>query len=263
MISKTRMIALVTAWRWKDVRDGLAASPALLAFRDERGRSFLHLCCGVDPKRHGLRAADSVKTADVLLAAGLDVDEAAFTEGDWRATPLWYAIARGRNLRLARHLLERGSTPEHCLWAAGFNDDVPAIRLLVAHGATLDAVAEGHTPLLAAIQNSHFRAADALASLGANVDYQDAGGMTALHYMLKKNSAEAHFRMMLGHGARGDIPDRSGETAAEIMARKRTPGFKRMAAALRGAGPPAGRPTRSPARSPRARRRSRAARSPW
>jgi len=254
MISKTRMLELVKDCRWKEVRDGLASSPALVSFRDERGRNLLHLCCGAQRKG---RPAESIRTAEVLLAAGIDIDGAAFTEGDWQATPLWYAVARGRNLALARFLLERGSTPEHCLWAAGFNDDVPAIRLLVEHGATLDAVAEGQTPFLSAIQNSHFRAADALASLGANVDFQDAHGMTALHYMLKKSSAEAHFRMMLGHGARGDIPDRSGKTATEIMARKRTPGFKRMAETLRA------RPTRSPATSPRARRRSRAARSPW
>jgi uncharacterized protein len=233
MMSKTRLSALVTDWRWKEVRDGLASAPALLDYRDERGRSFLHLCCGVNAKDRGQRPADSIKTAEVLLAAGLGIDAAAFVEGNWRATPLWYAIARGRNLTLARFLLERGSTPEYCLWAAGYNDDVPAIRLLVEHGASLDPVAEGHTPFLSAVQNSHFRAADALATLGANVDYQDADGMTALHYMLKKSSAEEHFRMLLRHGARGDLPDRAGKTAAEMMARKRTPGFRRMAEELR------------------------------
>lgn len=232
MISKTRLIALVTGLRWKETRDALAEAPDLTAFRDERGRNLLHLCCGVNPKTRRLRPADAIKTAEVLLAAGLDIDDEAFSEGDWKATPLWYAVSRGRNQALARFLLERGASPEHCLWAAAFNEDVAAIRLLVAHGASLDRVAEGETPFLGAVKWSHFRAAQALAELGADVDYRDAHGMTALHYMLKKGSDERHFRMLLAHGSRGDVPDAKGVTAAAIMARKRSPGFRRMAAAL-------------------------------
>jgi hypothetical protein len=45
--------------------------------------------------------------------------------------------------------------------------------------------------------------------------------MTALHYMRKKGSDARHFRMLIEHGARGDIPNGKGETAAEIMGRKR------------------------------------------
>jgi hypothetical protein len=56
--------------------------------------------------------------------------------------------------------------------------------------------------------------------------------MTALHYMLKKGSDARHFRMLIQHGARGDISNADGETAAEIMARKRDPAFRRMAAQL-------------------------------
>jgi len=56
--------------------------------------------------------------------------------------------------------------------------------------------------------------------------------MTALHYMLKKGSPERHFRMLLAHGARGDLPDGTGVTVAAAMARKRAPAFRRMAALL-------------------------------
>jgi ankyrin repeat protein len=159
----------------------------------------------------------------------LDIDEAAFREGSWQATPLWYAVARGENLTLARHLLERGADPNHCLWAAAFREDLPAIRLLVASGAEVDPVTEDETPFLAAVKTSHFRAAKALLELGADVDFQDRHGMTALHYMLRKGSDKRHLQMVVAHGARLDLANREGATAAEIMRRKRDPALRRLA----------------------------------
>ena len=232
MISKTRMLELIKGLRAKEVVAGLAEKPELLAFRDEKGRNWLHLCCGVKPRAKKLKPADRVKTARVLLDAGLDLDLEAFREGEWKATPLWYAIARGESLPLAKFLLERGADPNHCLWAAAFNENVAAIALLVAHGAEIDAVQEGHTPFLGAVQWSRFRGAKALLEVGANPDYQDASGMTALHYRLKKGSDERHFRMLIRQGASGDIPNADGATATEIMGRKRSPVFRKLAAQL-------------------------------
>jgi hypothetical protein len=48
------------------------------------------------------------------------------------------------------------------LWAAAFCDDVAMIRLLLDHGARIDAVAEDETPFLSAIKSSHFAAAEEL-----------------------------------------------------------------------------------------------------
>ena len=50
--------------------------------------------------------------------------------------------------------------------------------------------------------------------------------------MLRKASDERHFRMVIEHGARGDLPDRDGTTAQESLSRKRAPGFKELAAQL-------------------------------
>ena len=206
----------------------LAESPSLIGVRDPRGRNWLHVCCSVNPKSRGLHAGDAVRTADVLLHAGLDIDEPAFSEGNWRATPLWYAVARGQNLTLARHLLERGAGPNHCLWAAAYRDDLPAIKLLVAAGADVDPVTEDETPFLSAVKRSRFRAAKLLLELGANVDFQDRRGMTALHYMLRKGSDKRHLRMVIARGARLDLADRKGATAAEILRRKRDPALQRL-----------------------------------
>ena len=176
-----------------------------------------------------LSPVDSIRTVDVLLSAGIDIDQEAFREQSWKATPLWYAVSRGENRRLAAHLLQKGCDPNHCLWAAAFRDDIATIKLLLDHGAAIDAVAEDETPFLSAVKTSHFRAAEALLERGANVNVQDSRGMTALHYMLKKDSDKRHFRTLLRYGARGDLKNQNGETAAEIMARKRDPDFKVMA----------------------------------
>jgi ankyrin repeat protein len=194
MVGKTRMQELVQAHRHREVQAAPAESPELLRFRDKRGRNLLHLCCGAK----GSRGADAIKTASVLLSAGLDVDREASREGDWKATPLWYSL-KGRNLALTEFLLKRGASPEHCLHSAAFSENIPAIRLLVAHEARVDAVVHGDTPLLFAVKWSRFKGVPALLELGA------------------------------------DPTDSRGRTAAAILGSKRAPVYKALAARLRDA----------------------------
>lgn len=232
MVSKTRMIELVKAFDWKAVDAALHESPELMAWRDERGRNWLHLTCATELNA-SRPAHNSVRTAEVLRRHGFDVSEPAFIEGnDWKATPVWYCVSRGRNLVLAQWLLNEGADPNHSLWAAAFNDDLDAIRLLVRFGAEIDPVTEDETPFLGAIKTSHFKGAAELLRLGADVNHVDSKGMTALHYMLKKDSDKAHFGFLIAAGAKGDIPNRDGQTARQIMARKKDPDFKAMAERL-------------------------------
>ena len=229
MMSKTRLLALVKAFETEAVAAALAETPALLGVRDERGRTWLHICCATPPKSDADVAA-SIRTADALIAAGLDISDAAFTEGSWRATPLWCAIGRGDNLELAEHLLKLGCDPEHCLFAAQFGRKPDAIRLLVAHGAMVDArFDDGGTPFLGAIEWSHFREAEVLLELGADVNAGNGAGFTALHLMLKKGSDPAAIRMVVDHGARGDIAGPDGRTAIDILSRKKDPVLRALA----------------------------------
>jgi hypothetical protein len=222
----------VKRWDAPAVGAMLDAAPELAGVRDERGRNWLHVCCGVALGQGG--AAVSIATADALLTRGFDINAAAFTEGDWQATPLWYAIGRGRNLALAEFLLQRGSNPNYCLWAASYNGDLEAIALLLAHGADLEDPSVPHeSPFIWAISCSHFATAEAFLKAGANVDALDKNGMTALHLMLKKGSDKKHFAMLIAAGARGDIPNKDGVTAAQILRRKQDPDFRRMADQLR------------------------------
>jgi hypothetical protein len=231
MVSKTSLAESVRAHRWREVEDALAARPDLLDLTDEKGRNWLHHCCRSplgdrDP-------GDSIKTADMLIGLGLGLDAPAFREGEWQATPLWFAVAWGKNLPLAQHLLKRGANPNFCLFAAIWNDDRAAIRLLLDHGADIeDGAARGETPLMGAIAWSRFGPAEELLLSGADPDFRNAKGATALHMMLKKGSAPEHFRLFARHGARGDIPDAEGRTAVEMLRRKRDPAYRAVADAL-------------------------------
>jgi ankyrin repeat protein len=224
------MLPLVKGLQWREVEQALAENPRLIEFRDKRGRNWLHLCCGVNISERKLRASDSIKTAEVLLNAGLDINQEAFSEENFKATPLWYAVAFGRNFKLAEHLLKRGSDPNHCLHAAAFNNDVDAIRLLIANGAPIDPDVEDASPFLFAVQWSRFPAAEELLKLGADVNFQNSKKITALHCMLKKGTDKKYVRMLLGYGARVDLKDANGITAAEILSRKRDPDMRKMSA---------------------------------
>lgn len=232
MISKTAMLLLVKTLQWQELRKGLEENPKLIDVRDKRGRNWLHLACGVDIKEKAATSRDSIKVAEVLLSKGLNINEPAFTEDNFRATALWYSIAFGKNLDLARFLLTRGSDPNHCLFAAAYNNDTAAIKLLAENGAEIDPEVEDATPFLFAVQWSRFEAAEQLLRLGANVDYQNSKKMTALHYMLKKGTDRKYLQLLLEHGARGDIENKDGQTAAAIMLKKRDSAYRIMAASL-------------------------------
>jgi uncharacterized protein len=231
-IGKTALLELVKKLRAREVRTALIANPALRDVRDERGRNWLHIACGVNVAKRRLPPRDAVRTADVLLEAGLQLDSVAFREKNFEATPLWYSIAWGRNAVLAKHLLELGANPRYCVFAAAYNDDAVAVRLLVEHGAPVDATAEDSTPLLFALQWSRFASAAELLKLGANPDYLGPKGVTPLQCLLKKGVDPRHVRMLIEHGASLDTRNAAGQTAREIIARKRDPAYRRFAAEL-------------------------------
>lgn len=232
MASIAQLRDAVRQWRSATVAELLDGAPALAGHRDARGRDWLHLACMVTPEPPARTIATGLATVDVLLERGFDPNAAAFTEGEWRATPLWHTISRGRNLTLARHLLARGANPGYCLYAAAWASDLDAINLLVAAGAPVDerSSQDGATPFLWAVATSHFDAARALLAHRANPDVADREGRTALHLMLAKNSSAEHIVMVVRAGARLDLPDARGMTAAALLKRKRDPVLRALVA---------------------------------
>lgn len=228
MVSKTSLLASVRAHDWRAVQAGLAQKPALIGHRDERGRNWLHITCMAPLK--GRDPQDSVRQADVLLSLGLGLDEAAFTEGAWRATPVWHAIAFARNLVLAEHLLKLGASPDYSLFAASWNHDGAAIDLLARYGADLeDAANPNSTPFIDAAGTGRFEAAEALARHGADIDARDTKGRTALHILLAKGVDYEPIARIAAIGCSLDVPGPDGRTARQIMARKKDARFQALA----------------------------------
>jgi hypothetical protein len=227
MVSKTRMNDLVRGHDWAGVKAAVDSDPAILACRDARGRNWLHICCMAKPKGD---AEDSIRAADVLLDH-FGIDDPAFSEGAWKATPLWHCTAHS-NTALAAHLLARGASPRHCLFAACYNDDLAMVRLLIAHGADLGEVAEDSNPVLDAVRFSRFLGAEELLKAGCNPDFVDSKGRTALHVMLNKGTPPAHFEMFVAAGARGDIAGPDGRSAIDILRRKKDPVWHSVAERL-------------------------------
>jgi hypothetical protein len=233
-MSASRLYSLVRAWKAAEVAVLLDGRPELRFHRDPRGRNWLHQACMVESGGAERPLADSLSTAEVLLDRGLGLDDAAFTEGEWRATPLWHAVSRGRNLILARWLLGRGADPRFCLYAAAWRSDLEAIDLLVGAGAPVDETtsSDGATPFLWAVATSHFDSARRLLEHGADPDRRGRDGLTALHLMIRKSSPVEALTMVTEFGARGDIPDPEGQTAIERLSRKRDPALRELAARL-------------------------------
>jgi uncharacterized protein len=228
LVSKSSLLPQIRAFDWRAVDAGLGERPDLIGYRDDRQRNWLHLLCMTPLGRRDPK--DSVRTGDVLLARGIKLSEHAFTEGKWKATPVWHCVARGRNLALAEHLLRLGADPNYSFFAAAWNNDVEAIDLLARYcGDIEDRSNPFETPFIGAIAWSRLNGAEALARHGANVNAVDRKGRTALHILLKKGAEYKEIAKVVALGCRIDIADAAGRTAAQIMARKRDKRFRLLA----------------------------------
>lgn len=109
--------------------------------------------------------AGALSTAERLLEDGATVEPGVEAT---RVRPLWWAIAWGRNLALIRLLLERGASAEGCLHDAAYHGRDDFIRLLVNHGADVDARnVFGLTPLLHVLTYKRYDSVRTLLDFGA------------------------------------------------------------------------------------------------
>ena len=182
-ISKTRLFGAAKAWDAASVESILAASPELVAATDPKGRTALHMVCNVKPGGAGLGETNGIGAATALLGAGAELDAkmpADERDGDFRVTPLWFAVARGENLPLAELLLERGADPSYPLWAVVWRDDDVFCRALLNRGPRLDLIAEGETPIFYAARLQRLKTLALLIEAGADPTIVDSRGRDAL-----------------------------------------------------------------------------------
>jgi len=177
--SKSALFAAAKAWDAAAVHALLVASPDLAGATDAKGRTALHLACAVQPAGPTLGEPNGIKTVTALLTAGAGLETAVpmdEDEGDFRATPLWYAVARGENLALVRFLLSRGADASYSLWAAVWRDDDALLRDLLNSKPRLNLRAHGETPLFYAARLQRLKALVVLIEAGADPAIADAKG---------------------------------------------------------------------------------------
>jgi ankyrin repeat protein len=221
-MSKTRIIDAVRHLDLNETRTLLTADPALLMVTDRQERNLLHLGCSVYCPALDLPESAAARLVTFLLDRGMEIETPM---GRDKCTPLFFAVARGRNTTLIKLLLKRGASPALApgggLYAAGWFDDTKHLDLLLKAGAKIDVVV-GITPFLACWIWKKFEAAKLLARKGANVNFQDPkSGKTALHYGVEKEFAPALLAWLVAHGASPDVADRNGVTARVKASRKR------------------------------------------
>lgn len=87
---------------------------------------------------------------------------------------------------MTRFLLDLGSDPRHCLFAAVWNDGADILRMLIDAGAVLDVRADGVTPLLYAARLGRVATLRVLLDAGADLRATDRKGNTP--YRLARRS---------------------------------------------------------------------------
>lgn len=212
-------IQLVQTWQAAEVRAALAAKPSFATMVAPNGMTPLHRCCRTNLKKSGLPAKASIGTAKALLKAGADVNTVRIIidEGEeFRATPLWYAVAWGQNAALAKFLLEQGADPNNCLFASAWAQDATLTEMLLQYGAAVDPVAFGETPLMFILKARKLAAAAVLIKHGADINHRDAQGFTVLHHAVKKKFTQQQTGELLKLGADRSVKNNDGENPSEL-----------------------------------------------
>jgi len=151
---------------------------------------------------------DDVKSAEQLIRAGANVN----ATNDYGVTPLLLACSDASAALVAR-LLDAGANPkialpsgETALMAAARTGKVEAVKVLLAHGADVNAkeTMRGQTALMWAVAEGHVDVAKALLEHGADIKAQSKNQSTALLLAARQGDPDLA-RLLLAHDA--DIKD--------------------------------------------------------
>jgi len=153
---------------------------------------FLSCCCIASANGQSLSEALSKDTA---LAIRLIQNGADPNEQDENGVTALMRVCHFPNLPVACLLLRHGATPDKprspkgrtaLMVACAYWCGLDMVKLLIANGADVNAVAEGgETPLMLAALNEKQDVVDYLLAHGAKAKPKDAKGQTALDYAQK------------------------------------------------------------------------------
>jgi ankyrin repeat protein len=219
--SKSAFLEAVRKHRADAVSAMLHLQPGFASLADNAGRTPLHICA-----RQKVSTAPQVRaaiaTARALLKAGADVNAMHPIQDDgevFPATALWYALAWGRNPALATIFLKLKADPNHCMFALVFADDLSSAKLLRRYKAEIDEVGHGETPLIYAARHRRAKFAEWLLKEGADPNFRDSRGFTALHHAIRRRLPDSTIRMLVRCGAEVSAVSTDGTSVAQLATR--------------------------------------------
>jgi len=231
-MDKRAFITSVRSWQVSLVNAALGAEPSLASYVDKIGKTPLHHCAEIDPRKSHLNVTDSLKTAGALLSAGAEVNAIRIIIDDgeeFQATPLWYAVAWGKNYDLVKLLLEQGAHPDHNATASAIWDqNLRMAELLRTHGGNIDYASPDGTPLFRTVKARRLKLVKWLIDHGAKINFQDVAGFSALHYAVKGNHTLAQVEELLSYGAKPQLKAKDGSTPITLAEAKGKPRLMRL-----------------------------------
>lgn len=190
-MTRTAFLKAVTRWETAVIEAAVQAQPELVQVTDTRGRTPLHLAASVSAEKLGCEQEAAILVVEALLSAGASVNavqDLPDSGETFPATPLWYAIARGRNTPLAAWFLQHGADATHCLWAAIWEDDAELLTLLLETQPSTESRFHGETPLLYACKLGRWEMVRILDEYGAASAVTDARGATPRDYAKRRGA---------------------------------------------------------------------------
>jgi len=208
-----RFITAIKELNLSRIEELLQKEPQWLSWKEDDGKNALHYLGGVVISKFPEKAETSLGILKLLLKSGMDINSIHNIPdgcGVFPATPLWYAYTRGRNELLYKHLLAHGANSDHCMYAIAWYDDAEAAALLKKYGASINGDTGADTPFIAAFNWKRYHVAEWFLANGADVNFADDKGNTALYYAVKRKLPIEQIQLLLKYGADLDIRNKEG-----------------------------------------------------
>ena len=218
-----KFITAITNLDFLSVSALLEKDSKWVRWSEKDGKNALHFLCAVPVAKTLAKSEASLQILKLLLKKGMDINSVhkiSEKNGFFPATPLWYGYTRGRNERLFKYLLKNGADPNHCMFAIAWYDDPTAATLFKKHGAQITDAAGKDTPFLAAFHWGK-KMTEWFLKNGADVNFTDEYGNTALFYAVKRKRELTWIKLLLKFGADINKENKEGLSPKKLAERSR------------------------------------------